>query len=73
MSELLGVHLGLRRLVMFLDIYSPILMHSMLDLVIPLCGVTCVILLTMLLDHALIMHAMLNLTLYHLETMLMLS
>jgi len=61
LSGLLGIHLSLRRLVVFLDIYFLILFYFRLDLIMPLFGV--VILLAMLLIHALIMHAMRNLTL----------
>jgi len=48
LSELLGINLNFKRLVMFLDIYSLTLTHSMLDLVMPLFGVTCVLVMTML-------------------------
>ena len=51
----------------------PIPVHFMLDLIIPFFGVTCAILLTLMLIHVSIMHAMLNLTLHHLEIILMLS
>ena len=73
MSGLLGIHSNLRMLVVFLDIRYLILVRCILDLIIPLFGVTCVILLAMLLIHVLIMHAMLNLTLYHPRAILILS
>ena len=73
LSGLLGIHLNLRRLLLFLNIHFLILAHSVLDLIIPLLGVTCVVLLTMTLISALVMHAMLNLTLRHLRAILMLS
>ena len=69
---LLKIHLNLRRLVIFPDIYSLILVHSMLDLLMPLFGVACVILLSIKLICILIMHAMLNLTLHHSGALLML-
>jgi len=53
--------------------HSLIYVRSILDLIMPLFGVSCVILLTMLLIRILIMHAMLNLTLRHPWTILMLS
>jgi len=59
LSGLLGIHLTLTRLVVFLDILFPILVHFMLDRILLLCGVTCVIPLTILLVHVPIMHAML--------------
>ena len=68
-----GSRLSLRRLVVFLDILFLILAHSMLDRIMFVCGVTCVILLTIMLIHALIMHDMFNLTLHYPETVLMLS
>jgi len=55
----------LRRVVFFLDIYSLILLCSMLDLIMLICGVICVVLLTMKLICVHIMHAMINLTLHH--------
>jgi len=58
---LLGIHLNLIRLVIFLDILSPIHVHSMLNLIMLLFGVTCIVLLTIILLHVLFMHAMLNL------------
>jgi len=70
---LLGIHLNLRRLVMFLDIHVLILVHFILYLIMLLSSVICVILLTMLLICVLIMHAMLNLTMHHLRTILTLS
>ena len=57
----------------FLDIHFLILVHSILDLIMPFFGVSCVILLTMKLICVLIMHVVLNLPLYHLGTILMLS
>ena len=48
LSGLLGIHLSLRRLVMFVDIHFLFLVYSMLDLIMPLFGVICVILMTML-------------------------
>ena len=65
LSRLLGIHLTLRRLLLFLNIHFLILAHSILDLIMPLFGVICVILLTMKLIYVLIMHVMCNLTLYH--------
>jgi len=59
LSGLLGTHLSLKRLVVFVDILFPILVHLMLDLIMLLFGVTCVILLTIILHHVLIMHAIL--------------
>jgi len=47
LSGLLRVHLSLPRLVVFLDIHSLILVHSILDLIMTLFGVACVIVLTM--------------------------
>ena len=48
-----------------MDIHFVILVHSSLDLIVPLLGVTYVILLTMTLTCVLVMHTMLNLTLHH--------
>ena len=45
----------LKRQVVSVDIRSWILVHSMLDLIMPLFSVTCVILLTMILIHAIIL------------------
>jgi len=73
LSELLGIPLSLRRPVVFLDILFPILLHFMLDLIIPLFGVICAILLTIMLTHVLIMHALLNMTLHYPGPMLILS
>jgi len=73
LSGLLRIHLNLRRLVVFLDIYSPILVHSISNLIMPPFGMICVILLTMLPIHVLIKHAMLDLTLHHPGIILMLS
>jgi len=49
LSGLLEIHLSLRRLVVFVDIQFMVLMHSMLDVAMPLFGVICITLLTMLL------------------------
>jgi len=73
LSGLLGIQLSLRKVVVFLDIYSLIFGYSMLDLIMLLFGVTYVILLTMKLIRVLIMHARLKLTLHHLRITLMLS
>ena len=73
LSGLLGIYLNLRRLVVFLDIYSLIGVRFRLDLIIPLFDIACVILFTMILIGAHIMHVMLHLTLHHLGTILMLS
>ena len=73
LSGLLGTHLSLKRLVVFVDILFSILVHFMLDLIMLLFGVTCVILMTIVLHHVLIMHVMLNLTLHHPGAILMLS
>jgi len=48
LSGLLGIHFNLRRLVVFLDIHVLILVRFMLDLIMPLSGVICVNLLTMI-------------------------
>jgi len=71
LSGWLRIHLNLRRLVMFLDIHFLILARSIPDLIMLLFGVTYINLLIMILIHVLIMHAMLNLTLHHLWTILM--
>ena len=55
LSGLLGIRLSLRRQVVSVDIRSWILVHSMLDLLMPLFSVNCVILLTMILIHAIIL------------------
>ena len=73
LSGMLGIHLNSRRLVMFLDIHSLMLVHAILDLIMPHFDVTCVILLTIILISVLITHVMLNLILHHPETILMLS
>jgi len=73
LSGLLGTRLSLTRLVVFRDILFRLLVHSIMDRIMLPFGVTCVILLTIILDHVLIMHVMLNLTLHHLGTILMLS
>ena len=72
LSELRGIHLNLRRLVMFLNIHVLMIVHSILDLIMLIFGVVCVIVLTMKLICVLIMHVMCNLTLHHPETILML-
>jgi len=60
LSGLLGTHnLSLKRLVVFMDIHFMFLVHSMIDRIMLLFGVTCVIPLTITLVHILIMHAML--------------
>jgi len=66
------IRLSLKRLVIFRDVIFLFLVHFMLDHIMLLCGVTCVVL-TIILHHALIMHVMLNLTLHHQGTVLMLS
>ena len=48
LSGLLEIHLNLRKLVVFLDIHFLILVHYILDLIMPLSGVIYVILLTMI-------------------------
>ena len=73
LSELLGIHLILRRLVVFLDNHFLILVHFMLHLIMSLFGVICVIRLTMPLVRVLVIHGVTNLTLYHPRTILMLS
>jgi len=70
---LLGIRLNLKRLVVFINIIFPIHVHFMLDYIMLLFGVTCAILLTIILYHVLIMHAMLNLTSHYPGTILMLS
>jgi len=70
---LLGIHLNLKRLVVFIDIIFSIHVHFMLDHIMLLIGVTCAILLTIILHHVLIMHVVLNLTSHHPGTILMLS
>jgi len=73
LSGLLTTHLSLKRLVVVVDILFPIIMYFTLDLIVLLFGVTCVILQTIILHHVFIMHVMLNLTLHHPGTILMLS
>jgi len=73
LSGSLRIRLNSRRQVVSLGVDSRILVHSMLDLIMPLFGVTCVILLIMTLIRAIIMHAMLNLTLHHPGAILILS
>jgi len=70
LSGLLGIHLSLRMLVVFLDIHFLILECSMLDLIMTFFGVTCKIILIMLLIGVLIMHTMLNLKLHYPWTIL---
>jgi len=65
LSGLLGIHLSLRKLVVFLDIHSLILVRFILDLIMLYFGVICVILLIVKLIRALIIHVILNLTLYY--------
>ena len=59
LSELLGTHLSLKRLVVFMAIHFMTYVHFMLDFILLLFGVICVIPLTITLVHAPIMHAML--------------
>jgi len=73
LNGLYGIRLSLTRLVVFMDIHFITHVHFMLDRIMLLCGVTCVVLLTIMLIHVLITHTMLNLTLHHLGTVLMLS
>ena len=73
LSGLLGIRLSLRRLVVFMDIHFMTHVHFMLDCIMLLYSVTCVVLLTIILVHVLIMPTMLDLTLHHLGTVLMLS
>jgi len=56
LSGLLGIRLSLKRLVACMDIHFMIHVHSTLDLIMLLFGVTCVILLPIMLVHVLIMH-----------------
>ena len=56
LSGLIWIHVSSRSQVVFLDVHSLILVHCMLDLAIPIFGVTCIILLTMILIPARIMH-----------------
>jgi len=72
LSGLHGIRLNLKRLVIFRDIRFRLLMHFMLVHITLLCGVTCAVL-TIMLIHFLIMHAVLNVTLYHPRIVLMLS
>jgi len=73
LSGSLGIHLNSRREVVSPGVDSLILVHSMSDLIMPMFGVTCVILLIMILIRAIIMHAMLNLTLHRPGAILILS
>jgi len=59
LSGLHGTHLSLKRLVVFMDMYFKIHVHSMLDHIMLLFGVICVILLPIMLVHVLIMHIVL--------------
>jgi len=59
LSRLLRTRSSLKRLVVFMDIYFMIHVHSMLNRTMLLFGVTCVILLSIMLVHVLIMHAVL--------------
>ena len=61
LGGLLGIDLNLRRLVVSLEIHALILVHFMVDLIMPLLCVTCVILMIIKLIHVLIMHDVLNL------------
>jgi len=56
LSGLFEIHLSSRGQVVSVDIRSWILVHSMLDLIMPLSCVTCVILFTMILIHAIILY-----------------
>jgi len=47
LSGLLGIHLNLRKVVVFLDIHFSILAYSIIDFIMLLFGVISVILLTM--------------------------
>ena len=60
----LGIPLSLRRLVVFVDIILLILMHSILYLSMLIFGVTCEVLLTIILLHVLPMHTMLKLIIF---------
>ena len=73
LSGLHGTRLSLERQVVFQDIVFPILVHFMLARIMSLFGVICVVLLTIMLIHVLIMQAMIHLTLHHPGTVLMLS
>jgi len=55
LSGLLGIRLNSKRLVVFLDIYFVIHVHSMLNRTMLLFGVTCVILMSIMLVHVHIM------------------
>jgi len=59
LSGLLGARLSLKRLVVFIDIHFMVIVHFMLNRFILLCGVTCVILLPIMLVHVLLMHTVL--------------
>jgi len=62
LSGLLGIHLSLIRLVVFVDIIFPILVPFMLYRTMLLFGVICVILLPTMVVHVLIKHTVLILT-----------
>ena len=62
LNELHGIHLNLKRLVVFIDIHFPIHVLFMLDHIILLCGVISVILLPIMLALVLIMLVMPSLT-----------
>jgi len=66
LSGLLEIHLNWRRLAVFLDILSLILVRFMLDLIMSLFGVTCAVLLAIILFHVLSMRAILNLIHFYL-------
>ena len=61
LNGLLGIHLNLKRLVVFLNNHFVILVHFMLDRIMLLFGITFVVLLTIILFYVLSMHAMLSL------------
>jgi len=65
-SRLVRIHLNLRRLVVFLNILSLILVHPVLDIVVPFWCDMCNLLM-MLYIHVLMMPAMSNLSLHHVE------
>jgi len=54
LSGLLGIRLSLKRLVVFINIHFMTHVHSLLDRIMLLFGVTRVILLTVILHHALL-------------------
>jgi len=73
LSGLLGIYFNLGKLVVFLAIPSLVIVHFIINLIMPLFGVTYVILLTMLLVRVFIIHVMLNLTSYYPGTILISS